>query len=508
MSFKEVKALRNDGKLVEALTMASQDLENNPSDIWNKRSISWVYYDYLKANATKDSYEKFIDYLSRINSLDLPSDEKMLFDTCAYQIAKIIYDIAKEENIDFQIVNSIFEQIQGFHFTKPSEAYSIIYKAFHKCYKDHSNYSLFADWWDFNSFRPEDYLSEDFKGKKMMSIAEQAYITYSKKLLEGETKEEGGWLMQNIINKEKIQAFLPKLNAIIEQHPEYQYPPYYKAKFLLLLGEDQNILSAFLPFARQKRNDFWVWGLITEIFPNDKDTQFACYCKALSLNTPEEFLVKTRQSFVKMLVEKQLFEEAKTEIQLIVKAREANNWPIPGIISNWIGSEWYKTANQKDNNKDLYLKNTHKAEEIIFQDIAEEIVLIDYINLDKKMISFVSASGKFGFFKYQQIPGKLFQGDALKVRFSHGTDGERYFIYTVSRYDEKVEIPDLTKAVTGTIRIGEGRDFGFVEDAFVSPLLIKNNNLSDKQTISGLAMKSFDKKKNNWSWKMYHIKQV
>jgi len=508
MSFKEVKALRNDGKLEEALTMASQDLENNPSDIWNKRSISWVYYDYLKANATKDSYEKFIEYLSRINSLDLPSDEKMLFDSCAYQIAKIIYDVAKEENINYHIVNSVFEQIQGFHFTKPSEAYSIIYKAFHKCSKTWSNYIQFADWWDFSNFRPEDYLSEEFKGRKIMSIVEQAYISYSKKLLEGETKEENGVLIQHCIDKEKTDTFITKLNSIIDQHPEYQYPPYYKAKLLLSLGEGQNILSVFLPFARQKRNDFWVWDLLADVFCNDKDLQFALYCKALSLKTSDEFLINVRQSFAAILIDKKMYNEARTEITRIIEANKRSGWRNKYQINKWIEEDWYKSAVALTDNQDLYLKNTNKAEEVIFSDIKEEIVLIDYINLEKRIINFVAASEKFGFFKYQHIPGKLFQGDALKVRFSNKHDGERFYIYTVSPYGEKTEIPDLTKTITGVLRIHEGKDFGFIDDIFVSPQLIKSNKLENNQKVSGQAMKSFDKKKNSWGWKMYFIKQV
>ena len=112
--------------------------------------------------------------------------------------------------------------------SKPSEAYSFIYKAFHKGYQNWSNYLTFADWWNFDNLRSEDYLKEEFKDKKMMSIAEQAYIAYSKKLLEGEALDPFG--QQRAIDKEKIQSFLPKLDALIDKHPNYQYPPYFKAK--------------------------------------------------------------------------------------------------------------------------------------------------------------------------------------------------------------------------------------------------------------------------------------
>lgn len=76
-----------------------------------------------------------------------------------------------------------------------------------------------------------------------MSIVEQAYIAYSKKLLEGELEGVEGFTVSKAINKIKIKEFLPKLDVIIENHPEYQYPPYFKAKLLLALGEKESSVS-------------------------------------------------------------------------------------------------------------------------------------------------------------------------------------------------------------------------------------------------------------------------
>ena len=42
MSFKEIKELRQAGKLEEALQMANQALETDPDNIWNKRSVPIV----------------------------------------------------------------------------------------------------------------------------------------------------------------------------------------------------------------------------------------------------------------------------------------------------------------------------------------------------------------------------------------------------------------------------------------------------------------------------------
>src|SRR5690606_89797 len=366
MSFKAIKELRQAGKLGEALQMATQTLESEPDNIWNKRAAAWVYYDYLKKYAQPESVDAFKENLIKIKDLQLPEDEKMVFDNCAWQIGTIVFGLQKAEHVDYSKINELFEIIREFQFTKPSEAYSFIYKAFHKGYQNWSGYLSFADWWNFENFQSVDYLKEEYNGKKIMSIAEQAYIAYSKKLLEGVPVDPLG--QNKVINKEKIQTFLPELDAIIEKHPDYQYPPYFKAKLLLATGSDENVLSAFIPFAKQKRNDFWVWELMAELFQEDKEIQFACYCKALSLKTPEDFLVKIRQTFADMLIKRSMYNEAKTEIQKVMATREKHEWRLPNQITQWTEQDWYKSATAKKNNHDLYSAHIKVAEEILFQD--------------------------------------------------------------------------------------------------------------------------------------------
>jgi hypothetical protein len=57
MSFKEVKELRKSGKLDEALTLAKLTLQEAPDDIWAKRGLAWVHYDYIKLNAAPEKYD-------------------------------------------------------------------------------------------------------------------------------------------------------------------------------------------------------------------------------------------------------------------------------------------------------------------------------------------------------------------------------------------------------------------------------------------------------------------
>jgi hypothetical protein len=502
MSFKEIKELRQSGRLDEALQMANQNLEAEPANIWNKRAAAWVYYDYLKIHVQSASFEDFKENLLKIKDLVLPEDEKMVFDNCAWQIGSMLFTIQKTEHLDYGKINELSEIIKCFHFTRPSEAYSFLYKAFHKGYQNWSNYLTFADWWNFDNLRPEDFLKDEFKGKKVMSLAEQAYIAYSKKLLEGEPMDAYG--QEKAIDKDKIQTFLPRLDAIISSYPAYQYPAYFKAKLLLALGDEENILATFLPFAKQKRNDFWVWELMANIFPDDKDIQLSCYCKALSLKTSEDFLVKLRQTFAGILVERQLYSEAKTEIQKVISTRESHDWQLPIQVTQWLEQDWFKSSPEKRDNKDFYNRFAKKAEELLYHDIPEEIIAIEFVNEDKNILNFVKNKQKVGFFNYAGLIVKPLAGELLKARINKEGENGFYRVLTVEKAENGESSPAI-KNFCGPLKVIPPQNFGFIEDVFIEPKLIQNQNLITGQPVAGKAILSFNKKKNEFGWKAIYV---
>jgi len=113
MSFSEVKELRKSGQLEEALKMAQEDLKSNPHDIWNKRSISWVYYEYLKKYADQSDFKYFKTILLKLKELELSEEEKMLFDSSAWQIGKMIYSLSgNKNNIEEHKIRELFEIIK------------------------------------------------------------------------------------------------------------------------------------------------------------------------------------------------------------------------------------------------------------------------------------------------------------------------------------------------------------------------------------------------------------
>lgn len=501
MPTNKIKELRQAGKLEEALNQAKAELASQPDNIWTKRNISWVYYDYLKQNTSPELFDSFLSWLSEIQNLHLPAEEKMLFDHLSWQIGAVVFKMAGNEPVPFDKIIQLLEIAKTFPYTKPSEGYSFIFKAFHKALKINDEYLEFADWWDFSNFRTEDFEKEKLpNGKEIIAIAEQGYIAYAKHLLP--KQHHPGDI---IFDKERALTFMPILLRIVEKYPGFTYPGYFYAKLLLAVGNKNDLLSTLLPFAKKKRNDFWVWEIVGEAVSDEPDKVLACYCKALSCISSEEMLVSLRQKMAGILIGRNLFNEAKTEIELLIKARNENGFKIPSEVSNWQTQEWYQQASSNNSNLEFYKEFIPSAESLLFSDITEELVVVEFVNSDKKILNFIASESKFGFFKYDRFIKNVKVGDTLKVRFQGGSNEGWYNIYTAIKVNDETFRRQFIKEVSGSIKIPEGKPFGFLEDVFIHPALVTRMKLTDGLRVNGLALKSYNQEKKQWGWKLIDL---
>ena len=442
MSFRKINELRHEGRLEEAKAMADEALEKDADNIWNKRAASWVNYEYLKKFSQPEDYLAFKENLLKIQNLQLPEDDKMVFDKSAWQIGSIVFKLQKQENVDYGKIDELFEIIKDFQFTKPSEGYTFIYKAFHKGYKNWSNYLTFADWWNFENFRSVDFLKEEFNERKIMAIAEQAYIAYSKKLLEEIKYSNDNEKSSNHLN-DKVDIYIEELNSIIESRPNYTYLPYYKAKLLMENGDDEILSSSFLSFAQEKVNEFWLWDLMADIYYEDQNVQFAYFCKALSLKTKEGFLVKLREKFSKLLIHFNMLSEAKAEIKLAIEAREKNGWNLTNNLKKWMNEDWYINTQENNGNQKLYAKYADKAENLIYKNLPERLIAIEFVNTNKKIANYIIDKDNHGFFKYEGKIKSPKVGEIYYVRFRNETNGHN-FIYTAKKAKDEAVLKEIS----------------------------------------------------------------
>lgn len=496
MPAKEIKELRQAGKLEEAYAMAKAELDADLSNIWGKRNLSWVLYAQLDELAS--NLDAFIAKINEVKELDLPASEEMFFENISIVISKAARVITHEATLDINKIHRLFDSIKELSLKRNSKWFSVLFNAMHKGMKESNGYIEFADWWDFKNFRPEDFQKEKMpNGKEVMAIAEQAYIAYAKHLLPKQTQHG-----EIIFNKDKAEAFLPVLSQIVEDYPQFQYPAYFNAKLLLALGDKDNMLESLLPFAKKKRNDFWVWEILAEAFSSDPEKVFACYCKALSCKSPDEMLVSLRQKMARLLIARKLYNEARTEIDLLVHARTEHGFKIPAEVTNWQAMDWYKTAVQSKSNFGFYKAYLPIAEALLFSDVQEESVIVEFVNADKKILNFIASETKFGFLKYDRFFSDVKVGDTLKVRFQGGSNEGMHQLYTAIKVNDDTFKKQFMKELQCVVRIPAGKPFGFMDDVFIHPSLVTKYKLTDGMQFTGKAIKSYNQEKKQWGWKL------
>jgi hypothetical protein len=501
MPAKEIKELRIAGKLEEALAMAEVELTQSPDNVWAKRNISWVFYACAKKYFEENDLEMYMGELCKIKSLNLPEDEVMLYESLTWLHGKFCFQLFKDLRTNSDKIYRLWMSIKDFHYIKPSESYSFLYKAFHKAFKESFNFVAFADWWNFEYFLEKDYQKEVLpSGMEMMPMVEQAYIAYAKHLLP--KNDMNGYHF----DKEKTLAFLPKLEAIVDKYPSYQYPGYFQAKLLIALGDNQeHILSILLPFVKRTRNDFWAWDVLSEVFKEEEEKVIACYCKALSLKSPDEMLVNLRQRMAGIFIEKNLFAEAKTEIEKLYKARIEKEFPIPAIVNLWMSSGWYASTKSYSSNINFYNKYINDADALLFSGIVEEIIFIDFVNKDKKMANFITDKNEKGFFKYERFFKELAIGDLLQVRFEDKKLDTINKLLTTKHVTNETFLNKFLKKINGSVKITEGKSFGFINDYYIQPEIVSKYKLENGQLINATIIKSFNRSKNEINWKVYNV---
>jgi hypothetical protein len=507
MSFKEVNKIRKEGKLDEAYNLSKQDLESEPDNIWNKRGMSWVLIMYLKQFAYEGNSQKFLTTLKEFRDLQLPGDgsENMVFENLNFWVTKFLSTVSKEENQDIDVFEEFWEIIKDINFPKPSEMHSNILKFFLKISDNWDKFEDFLNWWDLNNLRDEDYKEEDIGERKIMPLAERAYIALSKSVLKGEKYNPLEFTRS--INQEKLEKVTNQMKELYEKYPHYEYIPYYIGKLLYAKGNEDEALSNLLPFAREHINKFWVWTLLGDLHEEDEKIQIACYCRGLLCKEPDSMTVKLRRKLANLLVEKQNYPEAKFEINKVKEIREQNGWKISNQLKNWISEEWYANTETPKNNFHFYKKHAPKANAILAKDLDSMVGVVTNVKKDKKVLGYIVDKQIQGGFNYNSFMDNPQPGDTIEIWSvpKKNKEGEAYQKVIYAEITDKSPKEDIIKDLNGPIRILEDKKIGFIEDAFIPPYMIEKHNLKHKQEIQAKAVLNFNKTKNEWGWMVVKI---
>ncbi len=501
MSYQIVRELRIKGDRENALKTGYETLLKEPTNQKLKYLLAWVLYDDLKEKCYAEKADEFIQTIKQLIDLKLPENDPLLNEKITWQIIKYLSFHIKEENLNNKQLDLIAPLFNVFPPLKNSIVSSALLSTFLR-YK--TLWFGFLHWMNlltWEGFHEEDYEEPDMGlGKKLMSRTEQAYIRAGKILEERASHQVNDHL------KNEILIFISALEKIIQEKPQFLYPPYYMAKLWLILNEKEKALYALLPFARIRRKEFWVWDLMARSFPTGDERAFWCYCKALSCQTRDEFLYKVRLHFLPLLIEKELYQEARNEIKSIQFVSKIKDWPYPSYCKQLENEAWYQSTEPGRTNNDLYGRYFLNATEILstFLPISEGIVIsidakkveLTYMPNKEERVSLVSD------FPLENIN----IGNIIAVSAEKQRTGRPYRIFSIKRLEEKEINHPMRRVFSGKLRLSQFISLGFVDDVMVE--YFTHKHLYEGALVEGIAIPSFDNKKNKWGWKALNLIKI
>ena len=494
---QEISLLRKQGEPEKAIEKAKDCLKRNPEDLWVRKAVSWAYYDLAKKAKENNNFDDFIRQIDEILELNLPENESMIRENVSKLINGWIFNWAKNKHYPWDKINQLLKRTQKLELPKPGEAYSYVLKAYLKIFKENPLKSVeFIDWWDLKNLRIGDFEQPVFEGgKKGISLAERAYITYAKSLLNN----------TNLFS-EKARDLLQTLDELIKKHPDMKYMPYYKAKILLELGNKKAFLENFIPFLKKNRNTFWVWDLLAEATENPEQ-KLSYLSKSILLNKSIDHSVKTRRNIIPLLINKGLYDAAKTEVLNVLETYKKNNWKIPRELILWQNERWFHQAKRQKSNIYLYNNLAESADNIFFENIKPEKILVTYVNKDKNLISFLKGKPdnlEAGFFPYNPKINSVNKHDILEVKLQNKS-GSNFYQARILRTVSPEEPFSLRKNFEGKLRL-HYKGFGFVDNVFIPSFLIQHTSLQNGQQVKGTAVLSYDMKKKKYGWSAIECK--
>ena len=350
----------------------------------------------------------------------------------------------------------------------------------------------FIDWWNLDNLTQDDYTPfKTEKGRTIMSVAERAFIAKSKALLR-----------QN--NSGRIEVFLPKLDHLMELHPEMTYPGYFYGKLLLSLGSNtEEALKVIVPFARKKATDFWVWQLLSDVFANDREKQLACLLRAVHCRTQENFLGKVRIKLAQLYESINDFNRARHHIDVATRTYAVNGWPLTYDLDVLIHKSWINTS-IPDQSETIDYQSI--SDEILCEGTEEAVAVVTYFDPKSSIATLVYGKEKRMF---QKLRFKVGAGAVLKINYVTEADGNLR-ILRASQTQFPIDL-NFAKVIEGTIKKREEWGFALLhygnEKAFVTPNTVKKYNVVDGETIKALVVYDYDRKKENWNWVCISVKR-
>ena len=355
---------------------------------------------------------------------------------------------------------------------------------------------------DFSTFEKEDYKVKKYTGRDgLVHDWPSLVIRILKKSLDSlNTKVD----KEDIIS---IRDLAVEHMARLEEDTIFLKWSIAKANLIVHEFDKAQVLIADL--LQAKPNEFWLWNGLAKTARNNQAFALACYCKSLLCKSDLKFNGEAKAGIIQSLVELKQYSEASAELRELVDFKTNNDQKISQQLNSYLRAEWYN-PDAKKLSKDFYKEHSKAAVEFLCQSLPESIGVVNYVAKDQHKAFIVLDGDILVNYQYDgQNP--LHEMDVVSVSYTEykNRDGEmRLKVASCRKIDQEAPV-SLVKTFNETIKvIQSGLAFTKNGNILIENKLVQQSNLVSDDIVEGIAVRSFNKKKNCWGWKAISILSV
>lgn len=543
--------LRREGKIDQAYAMSKQLMKNPNHSVWDKRAYAWCLIDLIKRANSGDKSVEGEQYRNELKQLNIPETEDVLFKQTQYTLA-LSGPVAKELGIIKSLREkgehqTALEKVKALYVQCPENdsvktAYGwCIYKLLQieakvkdvnfkriQEYLDdifslglHNNIGFMRYVWgtllgiktietqihlyqyalqlDFSTFEKEDYKVKKYTGKDgLVHDWPSLVIRILKKSLDS---------LNTKVDKEDIISIRDlAVEHMARLEEDAIFLKWSIAKANLMVHELDKAQALIADLLQAKPNEFWLWNGLAKTARNNQAFALACYCKSLLCKSDLKFNGEAKAGIIQSLVELKQYSEASAELCELVDFKTNNDQKISQQLNSYLRAEWYN-PDAKKLSKNFYKEHSKAAVEFLCQFLPESIGVVNYITKDQHKAFIVLDGDILVNYQYDaQIP--LHEMDVVSVSYTEykNRDGEmRLKVASCRKIDQEAPV-SLVKTFNETIKvIQSGLAFTKNGNILIENKLVQQSNLESDDIVEGIAVRSFNKKKNCWGWKAISI---
>jgi tetratricopeptide (TPR) repeat protein len=460
---QEITRLRQHNQLDQALAMAQECYSQNPNNLYIQSAYGWVLWAKIKQT---------IEQLGKANYRDKAALYGLLGNY--FKPYFRFKNIHRPELLNSLLIDQLSNIPQWNHFL------------------------AVARWFGVDHFRSEDMQNRKTPdGKEYDSI----YLRFHHALAEaiaGNTE---------FVKPELVSWAYDQVQNALKQYPDHPWINQKLSKYYLNRQQYNQALSHVQPLIKRKRNDFWVWGLLGDIYLHlDPQHSVTCYYHAIDLCKQDVFSLSVRELLAKLLAEQQEYPAASYQINEILRIREQHHYQLNDALKALIAQPWYQThKNDTDLPGDKKVSRLASAliQTLDTRPVKTRRAVIDHHNNAKRLTFAIMGADQTLTLMHNQFPSitELPAHSIIEVDFKEGD--ERPFAIRPSLVNK---IDGIYMPFTGVVKPVIDKPFAFLEtrtkkQIFIPPELFKSlSHAPAHSKITVMAITSQDKNSKK-SWK-------